>query len=175
MSGARQRWRAIPGQAPTARHTTLLLLASLGLLITLFTACTSKQSTAATARTTVTIHAVDFSFTKGVPQTLAAGRVHFVLKNDSMSILHELWVYPQQQPQLQVMLAQKRTGQETNETDYLQGTAGKVEDLRPGKTGSFDAQLSPGTYELACFQVADMNGQKMVHYDMGMHATFTVR
>jgi uncharacterized cupredoxin-like copper-binding protein len=163
MSGARQRWRAMPGQAPAARRTPLLLLASLGLLIALVTACSSKQPTAATTSTTVTIHAVDFSFNTGAPQTLAAGRVHFVLKNDSKSILHELWVYPQQQPQLQAMLAQKRTGQETSETDYLQGMAGKVEDLPPGKSGSFDAQLSPGTYELACFQVADMNGQKIVH------------
>jgi uncharacterized cupredoxin-like copper-binding protein len=153
----------------------LLLLASLGLIVTLVTACSSKQSTAATSGTMITIHATDFSFTKGVPQTLPAGTVHVTLVNDSKSMLHELWVYPQQQPQLQAMLGQKRTGQDTSESDFLQGIAGKVEDLPAGKTGRFDAQLSPGTYEIACFQVASVGGQQMVHYDMGMHATFTVQ
>jgi hypothetical protein len=75
---------------------------------------------------------------------------------------------------LPALLAAKRSGQDVSEDDYLQGIAGKIEDLPAGKTGSFEAQLSPGTYELACFQVATSNGQMMVHYDMGMHATFTV-
>jgi uncharacterized cupredoxin-like copper-binding protein len=174
MSVLRQRWLAIHSRG-AARQTSLILLASLGLLATLLTACSSKQSVAVTSGTTVTIHATDFTFNKGVPQTFTAGPVHFTLVNDSKSILHELWVYPQQQPQLQAMLAQKRTGQDTSEADFLQGIAGKVEDLAAGKSGSFAAQLSPGTYEIACFQVADMNGQQMVHYDMGMHATFTVQ
>lgn len=137
-------------------------------------ACNGKASSA-NGGAVVTIHANDFSFTRGVPQTLAAGKVHFVLVNDSKSMLHELWVYPQQQPQLQAMLAAKRGGQDISEDDYLQGVAGKVEDLPAGKTGAFDAQLAPGTYEIACFEVATINGQQMVHYDMGMHASFTVQ
>jgi hypothetical protein len=74
-----------------------------------------------------------------VPQTLAAGKVRFVLTNDSKSMLHELWVYPQQQQQLPALLTAKRSGQDASEEQYLQGIAGKVEDLPAGKTGSFDA------------------------------------
>jgi uncharacterized cupredoxin-like copper-binding protein len=158
--------RAAPPRSGAPYRTGGLLLVWVGVL-SLLVACSGKGSSA-------TIHATDFSFTSGVPQTLAAGKVHFVLKNDSKSMLHELWLYPQQQPQLQALLAGKRSGQEVSEDDYLQGIAGKVEDLPAGKTGSFDAQVSPGTYEIGCFQVATINGQTMVHYDMGMHATFTV-
>jgi hypothetical protein len=98
----------------------------------------------------------------------------FVLENDSKSILHELWVYPQQQPRLQELLAAKRSGQDVSEEDYLQGIAGKVEVLPAGKSGGFDARLSPGTYEIACFEVATMNEQQMVHCDMGVHTTIMV-
>jgi uncharacterized cupredoxin-like copper-binding protein len=145
----------------------------LALLAVLLAAC--GGSSAAAHGRTVTIHASDFAFTQGVPQTLPAGAVHVVLKNDSKSMLHELWLYPAQQPRLPDLLAQKRSGQDADEADYLQGIAGKVEDLPAGKRGAFDAQLSPGTYEIACFETATINGQKMVHYDMGMHATFTVQ
>jgi uncharacterized cupredoxin-like copper-binding protein len=141
----------------------------------LLAACSGKASSAATNNATATIHATDFTFDKGVPQTLPVGKVHIVLKNDSKSMPHELWLYPQAQPQLQAMLAAKRSGQDVNEEDYLQGVAGKIEDLPAGKTSSFNAQLTPGTYEIACFEVATMNGQKMVHYDMGMHASITVQ
>jgi uncharacterized cupredoxin-like copper-binding protein len=144
-------------------------------VLTLLVACSGKASSAVNSGATATIHATDFTFDKGVPQTLAAGTVHFVLRNDSKRIVHELWVYPKDQPQLQAMLAAKRSGQDVSETDFLQGVVGNVDNLPAGKTGTFDAQLSPGTYEIACFQVAAMNGQTMVHYDMGMHATFTVQ
>ena len=168
-------------RVPSALHgswtpcwTAGLYLLWAGVLM-LLVACSGKASSATTRGTTATIHATDFTFDTGVPQTLAPGKVHFVLKNDGKRMLHELWVYPQQQAKLQDLLAAKRSGQDVSEDDYLQGVAGKVEDLPAGKTGSFDAQLRPGTYEIACFEVATMNGQKMVHYDMGMHATFTVQ
>src|SRR5262249_9134987 len=51
--------------------------------VLLLAACGGKASSA-----TVTIHATDFTFNQGVPQTHTAGKVHFVLKNDSKSMLH---------------------------------------------------------------------------------------
>src|SRR5262249_51614944 len=124
--------RSAPARSGAPHRTGGLLLVWVGVL-SLVVACSGQGSSGATA----TIHATDFSFPSGVQQTLAAGKVHFVLKNDSKSMLHELWLYPQQQPQLQALLAGKRSGQEVSEDDYLQGIAGKVEDLPAGKSGSF--------------------------------------
>jgi len=120
----------------------------------------------------------DFSF-QFSRLTVPAGKVHFTLKNNSKTYNHELWVYPQNQPKLKDMLAAKDAstngGSDVDEADYLQGVAGKVEDLEPGKTASFDATLAAGAYEMACFVVTTMVGKPMVHYEMGMHAILTVQ
>ncbi len=132
------------------------------------------SATATAAATTVTVRAEDFSF--HLDKTVVpAGSVHFVLVNDSKDYEHELWVYPQGQPKLQQMLAVKDAGKDVDEMDYLTGVAGKVEDVPPGKTASFDATLQPGTYELSCFITSTIGGKAMVHYEMGMHATLTVQ
>jgi hypothetical protein len=87
----------------------------------------------------------------------------------------QVWVYPQTQPKLEQMLGLKRAGQDADELDYLQRLAGHVEDVPAGGTAAFDADLTPGTYELACFITSDIGGKKMVHYDMGMHLLVTVQ
>lgn len=121
----------------------------------------------------ITIHAVDFSF-KLDKQKVPAGPVHLVLINDSKDYSHEVWVYPQQQPRLQEMLSLKEAGQPAAETDYLQGLAGEVKDVAPGQTASFDATLTPGVYELACFITSTIANERMNHYSMGMHTLLTV-
>jgi len=77
-------------------------------------------------------------------------------------------------PLLAQMIALKRGGTDADENDYLQGIAGDVEDVAPGQVATFDALLTPGTYELSCFKNTDITGQTMNHYDMGMHTLFTV-
>jgi uncharacterized cupredoxin-like copper-binding protein len=129
---------------------------------------------AAQAATTITIHATEFSFALDT-QTVAAGTVHFVLINDSTDFQHEVWVYPQAQPRLQELLAQKRAGNDVDENDYLQGAVGSVVDIDAGDTASFDGVLAPGVYELACFKQSDIAGATMNHYDMGMHLTITAQ
>ena len=136
-------------------------------------------SVAANATTTdgeviLAVSANDFSFTLNRP-TVPAGRVHVQLINRSKDYQHEVWVYPQTQPKLEQMLGLKRSGQETEELDYVQGVAGHVEDVPAGQTAAFDATLTPGTYELACFITSDIGGKKMVHYDMGMHLVVVVQ
>jgi uncharacterized cupredoxin-like copper-binding protein len=165
-----QRWIWFRVRGLSSWWAVVGLLAGIALL----TACGGHSASVSHANS-LTIHATDFSFSKGVPQTVPAGQVHLALVNDSKTYLHEIWLYPQQQPQLPALLAAKRAGQTVDETQYLQGLAGKVEDLKPGKMGAFDAQLSPGTYEIACLQTVSIGGQTMVHYDMGMRATFTVQ
>ena len=136
-------------------------------------------SVAANATTTegeliLAVTANDFSFTLN-RATVPAGRVHVQLINRSKDYQHEVWVYPQTQPKLEQMLGLKRSGQETEELDYVQGVAGHVEDVPAGQTAAFDATLTPGTYELACFITSDIGGKKMVHYDMGMHLLVVVQ
>jgi uncharacterized cupredoxin-like copper-binding protein len=120
------------------------------------------------------VTANDFSFVLN-RTSVPAGRVHVQLLNQSKDYEHEVWVYPQQQPKLQELLTQKRAGKDVEELDYLQGVAGHVENVPAGETAAFDANLTPGTYELACFITSDIGGKKMVHYDMGMHALVTVQ
>lgn len=120
------------------------------------------------------VTANDFTFTLNRP-TVPAGRVHVQLINRSKTYQHEVWVYPQTQPKLEQLLGLKRSGETADELDYLQGLAGHVEDVPAGQTAAFDANLTPGTYELTCFIISDIGGKKMVHYDMGMHVLVTVQ
>jgi uncharacterized cupredoxin-like copper-binding protein len=123
---------------------------------------------------TVTIHGGEFYFSTDTP-TVPAGQVHFVFINDSQNFNHEVWVYPQDQPNLRALLTQKRAGNDVDENDYLQGVVGEVVDVAPGDTASFDGVLTPGIYEMACFINETIGGQTMNHYDSGMHALLTVQ
>ena len=150
----------------------LVALAGLCALVILgSTACSSAGSGSVP---TVTVTANDFSFHLS-RSSVPAGKVHFVLQNQSKTYPHELWVYPPDQPKLNDMLAVADKGVDVDVHDYLQGVAGGVEDLAPGKTASFDATLKPGTYDLACFVASTIGGKTMVHYEMGMHDQLTVQ
>ena len=158
---------------------TIWLALAVGVLMLAgaFVIPTSRATHRVTAQTesgiTVNIYATEFSF-RVSPPTVSAGLVHFVFFNVSQSNVHEVWIYPQGQPQLEQMLALKRGGTDADENDYLQGIAGDVENVDPGQVATFDALLAPGTYELGCFKNTDITGQTMNHYDMGMHTLFTV-
>lgn len=115
----------------------------------------------------------DFNFT--LDQSHApAGKTHFTFKNNSQSYQHEFVIYPANQPKIQDLLTAEAGGQTVNASDYLQNIAGSVAALDPGKTSSFDATLAPGTYEYACFVTTTIAGKNQVHYNLGMHGTFTV-
>ena len=122
---------------------------------------------------TVTIHANDFSL-KLDRSTVAAGTAHFVLINDSKDYKHEVWVYPQNQPNLAEMLRLKESGQDVDEENYLQGIAGGTEETAPGQTASVDVTLSPGVYEFICFVTSTIGGKPLNHYSLGMHSLVTV-
>ncbi len=180
------------------RRTLLVGRAALLPLALLLTACSSSSNNQAKATQAATsgaavpatpiaanatttegelilgVTANDFTFTLN-RTTVPAGRVHVQLVNQSKDYQHEVWVYPQQQPKLQDLLAQKRAGKDVEESEYLQGLAGHVEDVPPGNTAAFDVSLTAGTYELACFITSTIGGKQMVHYDMGMHTLLTVQ
>lgn len=70
------------------------------------------------------------------------------------------------------MLALQRADQDVDESDYIKGLAGHVEDVEPGKTATFDATLDPGFYELACFlRGKNPDGSTFVHFDKGQSVT----
>jgi len=162
---------------------TIRRLAWLGLVLGLVVLTGAVRTTGTTHRavaqgvqvpTTVTIDTTDFTFVANVT-TVQAGTVHFVLINDSPDYPHEVWVYPQSQPQLQALLQQKDSGNDVDENDYLQGILGEVTDVPPGGTDNFDAVLTPGVYELGCFVESTVNGTPKNHYELGMHALITAQ
>ncbi|HTE85081.1 MAG TPA: hypothetical protein VK821_10125 [Dehalococcoidia bacterium] len=115
----------------------------------------------------------DFNFVLDKPHA-PAGKVHVTLNNQSKTYQHEFWLYPSNQPKIQDLITAKDAGQDVNEGDYLQNIAGKVEDIDPGKSASFDANLAAGTYEYACLVTTNIGGKNQVHYELGMHGTLTV-
>ena len=137
---------------------------------------TQASSSAAPSGGAATVNATanDFNY-KFNTTSVAAGPVHFVLDNQSKTYQHELVIYPQNQPKLQALITALDAGQTVNLSDYLQGIALTIQPQDPGKTASGDATLQPGTYDMACFVVSNIGGKNMVHYEMGMHDTLTVK
>lgn len=132
-----------------------------------------SRTNASGGAATVTAQANDFLF-KFNRTAVPAGAVHFVLENQSKTYQHELWIYPQTQPRLSAFLQAEDAGQNVNAADYLQGVAGHIGPIDPGKTASLDVQLQPGTYEMSCLVASSIAGKTMVHYEMGMHGLLTV-
>ena len=157
-----------PGRSHASAHA-LLIPASLALLLV---ACSPSGGGGAT--TTVNVTGADYAFVSD-KVSVPAGKVHFVFSNKSTTNLHELWVYPQNQPRLQEMVTTKESGQDVAEKDYLQNVAGNVDDVPIGQTMGFDATLAPGTtYEFGCFVTSAVDGQQRNHYALGMHVPLTV-
>jgi uncharacterized cupredoxin-like copper-binding protein len=119
------------------------------------------------------IHATDFSFAVSDP-SVTPGPVHIQFLNDSKDIVHEVFVFPSNQPKLDEFLAEKGAGKEVTEGEFLRGLAGGVEDVDPGHSIAFDVTLSEGTYTLACFVSSTIAGKDTIHYELGMHATLPV-
>jgi uncharacterized cupredoxin-like copper-binding protein len=46
--------------------------------------------------------------------------------------------------------------------------------LKPGESGSFTVNLTPGTYELGCVIVETVGAETFTHHEKGMHTTLTV-
>lgn len=50
-----------------------------------------------------------------------------------------------------------------------------LSEIKPGETKSGQAELAPGTYELACLVVEQVGGKAVNHYEKGMYAQITVK
>jgi plastocyanin len=116
-------------------------------------ASTPSDATAPDATVAVTL--VEYSVT-AIKSAVAAGKIRFVATNTSVSQVHELAV-----------LKAKPDGSFDN--------LGEVEDVEPGSSKSFDLDLAPGSYTLACLIAAGESGSTVDHYKQGMHTEFTVK
>ncbi len=47
-------------------------------------------------------------------------------------------------------------------------------EIKMGETKTGEATLAPGTYELACLVVEQVNGKSVIHYEKGMYTTVSV-
>ena len=93
--------------------------------------------------------------------SVAAGKVTFMITNASANLVHELVVLKPNLPEDQLPV--KADGK-VNESKL--GNKGEVEDITPGKTKKLTLKLKPGNYVLVC----NMPG----HYKSGMRPAFTV-
>ncbi len=94
---------------------------------------------------------------------VTAGKVTFVVKNDSKETIHEMLVSPAKDKDavLPFVEADNKVDEEKS------GDLGEVSELDPGKSGSLTLDLKPGIYVLFC----NVPG----HYSAGMWATITVK
>lgn len=174
------------------RYTSRPLFAVFALFslftVVMLAACSggSSGSTSSTATSTgssssaansVNVNATDFQYQID-HVTVSAGAVHFTFQNQSKTYQHEMRLYPQTQPKLKDLIAQKDAGgpnNTVNDADFLQNIVGQATPQDPGKSTSFDATLQPGTYEMACFVTSNIGGKNITHYELGMHTIITVK
>ncbi len=140
---------------PGGPSTIIELRASGGSPVQSATATVAEQSGGAAAGTTVDVKLVEWRVTPSVSE-VPAGRVRFVARNVSASMVHELAV-----------LSVGADGQKREIAD--------VEGIRPGGGGELVVELKPGRYELACLIAPGEAGSTADHYQEGMHTPFVVR
>jgi uncharacterized cupredoxin-like copper-binding protein len=49
-----------------------------------------------------------------------------------------------------------------------------MSDIEIGETATGAVTLEPGTYEMACLVVEEVDGETVNHYEKGMYTTITV-
>ncbi|HEY3342015.1 MAG TPA: plastocyanin/azurin family copper-binding protein [Anaerolineae bacterium] len=123
----------------------------------------AAPASALTPTEVVTVDMTDFAF-KFTPSTIKAGVVKFVAKNDSPSVMHEIFLVKTDLAVDKLPIASD--GSSVNEDSNLITKLGSVEDVDAGKSGEMTIKLEPGHYVYFC--------NKPGHYKMGMAGDMTV-
>jgi uncharacterized cupredoxin-like copper-binding protein len=143
------------GWRPPVRSLPLLAVSLLAIPLV---ACGDDNGTAKAAGPAVTErdYAITLSQSSG-----SAGPVTFTIKNDGPST-HELVVLKTDLP------ADKLPVEKSEVSETADGVTkiDEKEDIKSGDTATLSVDLKPGKYVLICNVTS--------HYDMGMHAAFTV-
>lgn len=74
----------------------------------------------------------------------------------------------------QLLVAPLAEGQEAGKGQFGSPVL-NLPDIEIGETAVGQATLDPGTYELACLVVEEVDGETVNHYEKGMYTTITVR
>lgn len=74
----------------------------------------------------------------------------------------------------QLLVAPLAEGQEAGKGKFGSPVL-NLSDIEMGETATGQATLEPGTYELACLVVEEVDGETVNHYEKGMYTTITVR
>jgi uncharacterized cupredoxin-like copper-binding protein len=106
---------------------------------------------------------------KRKPKFVAAGKVTFTAKNIG-TMKHEMVVV---RVQPGAKLPTKADGSIDEEAIPETDKMGEVGTIKPKKSGKLTKTLDPGSYVLFCNLVNTQSGTTFVHYERGMHATFT--
>jgi uncharacterized cupredoxin-like copper-binding protein len=162
-----------------AGHKLLVALIITGVLSLFQTACSgtaagssttipaSNSSTSPAAQLTpievVTVSMTDFAY-KFTPSTIKAGQVKFVVKNDSTTQLHEIWLVKTDLAVDKLPMAADGASIDEGSTQFTK--LGSVEDVAAGASGEMTVKLEPGRYVYFC--------NKPGHYKMGMASEMTV-
>jgi uncharacterized cupredoxin-like copper-binding protein len=101
-------------------------------------------------------------------QTVNADAVYFLADNMGPDDPHELVIIRTDLPPDQLPVVEGKVPED--QVDFI----GEIEAFAPGTRASGVFDLTPGTYALIC-NIAEMeDGELESHYQMGMHASFTV-
>lgn len=109
-----------------------------------------------------------------------AGEVTFEVTNEG-NFEHELMIYPAQDlsHMLEELVEAAEAGEEAAHGEEIEGLVMSLEGedelvLKPDESGSFAANLTPGSYELGCVIVETVGGETFTHHEKGMYTTLTV-
>ncbi len=128
-------------------------------------AATSGTGSSAGAGAGTTVNATLTEFKVELDKTqVPAGTVTFQVTNNG-TIVHEFVVFKTDDAPDALPTASEES--EVNEDDPSLTSMGEVEDVDPGASKSFTADLEPGKYVAIC----NVEG----HYMAGMHVPFTVQ
>jgi uncharacterized cupredoxin-like copper-binding protein len=98
---------------------------------------------------------------EATPNKVKAGRVVFMVKNESKSLVHELLLV---KPPGSGAMPYDTKAQRVMEERLVKFI--DTDDIQPGHSTTKAVTLVPGTYEMLCNQPG--------HYEQGMHVTFSV-
>jgi len=160
------------GQGPRKNAPTLAVGGGTARLGALLTALLLVVSACNASGGTVAVTLQEWSIQPAV-SSLSAGKITFNARNAGPDDPHELVVIKTDlAPEQLATDADGKVDEEGAGIDFI----GEIEEFDPGENQSATFDLTPGRYVLICNIVETKpNGDKEVHYHLGMRAAFTVK
>jgi uncharacterized cupredoxin-like copper-binding protein len=116
----------------------------------------------------VTVHLTNWAVEPSA-KTLTAGKIKFTTMHD----MDHTAMSGKEGATHQLVVARLPDGAKAGQSKFGSPVV-NLTDIKPGETKTAEAELSPGTYELACLVVEQVNGKNVNHYEKGMYTQLTV-